>query len=73
MKYGYYDGYGKSQCVDKNGNSQLTDSVNSNFYGKGNDNDETVKAKKQIDQKTINRLQAMSMSDDDDDYGKSFQ
>lgn len=38
--------------------------------GNENDDDEALKPKKQIDQKALNRLQAMAMSDDDD-YGKA--
>lgn len=72
--------YRKNQCVDKNGNSETVDNLNNNFYngssrgmvveGNENDDDETLKPKKQIDQKALNRLQAMAMSDDDD-YGKA--
>lgn len=76
MKYTFCESLRKNQCVDKNGNSEIADSVNSNLYGnptrglmasKGNDDDEPTK---QIDQKSINRLQAMAISDDDDDYGE---
>lgn len=38
--------------------------------GNENDDDDALKPKKQIDQKALNRLQAMAMSDDDD-YGKA--
>lgn len=79
MNYTYCESLRKAQCVDKNGNSEAADNVNNNFYtgparmaGEGNDEDENAKPKKQIDQKTISRLQAMAMSDDEDDYGETF-
>lgn len=74
MKYTYCD---KNQCVDENGNSEVTGNVNNNFitgtrdmivFGKGQNNDDSAKPKKQIEQK-INRLQAMAISDDED-YGE---
>lgn len=77
MKYTYCGSIRKNQCVDKNGNNEATENLNSNnFYtgpkaevGKENGYEENAKPKKQIDQKTISRLEAMAMSDDED-YGK---
>lgn len=76
MKYTYCESLRKNQCVDKNGNSEVADTLNNNFYtgsmiGKDTEEEENVNSKKQIDQKAISRLQAMAMSDDED-YGKSF-
>lgn len=79
MNYSYCESLRKSQCVDKNGNNETADNVNNNFYSgstrmaaEGNDEDENAKPKKQIDQKAVNRLQAMAMSDDEDDYGETI-
>lgn len=79
MNYSYCESLRKSQCVDKNGNNETADNVNNNFYSgstrmaaEGNDEDENAKPKKQIDQKAVNRLQAMAMSDDEDDYGETL-
>lgn len=79
MKYTYCDSLRKNQCVvDKNGNSEVDESLNSNYYNgstrgttkeANDDNENVLNPKKQIDPKAINRLQAMAMSDDDD-YGE---
>lgn len=76
MKYTYCDSLRKNQCVDKNGNSEVADNLNSIFYtgttiGKDDEEDKNINAKKQIEQKSISRLQAMAMSDDED-YGMSL-
>lgn len=76
--YKYCESLRKNQCLDKNGN-EVADSVNNNFYSdplrealKGSDEDKSAPPKKLTEQKTVSRLQAMAMSDDEDDYGETF-
>lgn len=59
----------KNQCVDKNGNNVPADNVNNKFYDSPTESNDSVKFSKQVEQKAITRLQAMSMSDDED-FGK---
>ena len=72
----------KSQNLDNNGNHKeyMNDNENNNFFANDPDLELDNHTKKdriksqstnQIDHNTINRIQAMTMSDDDD-YGKFF-
>jgi hypothetical protein len=85
MKFACCDEMRRSHCnVDKNGNRSdfESDSSINNFNTNTNNNNnklcksdrngnpEKGKLKKQSDQKTISRLQAIGMTDDDDDFGK---
>lgn len=73
IKYAYCGNCLKSHDVDENGNTELASHCVKNHFitgstTKASDNQtETLNmSKKSIDQKTINRLQLMAMSDDED-------
>lgn len=76
MKYTFRESLRKNQCVDKNGNTEMAENLNNNYFsGSGDDSKDdddngngNVNPKKPLDQKAL-RLQAMAMSDDDD-YGE---